>query len=84
MRSLDQGPNASAERQLDRELAEVAAAVDLVQSGRSRSVTIAGVRYGEAIVETRRAAAAALGIALEAAYGPDEDDCDIVVHLIDG
>ncbi len=84
MRSFDSNPQATAERALQLELAEVEAAIALVDSGKSRSVTIAGVRHGEAIVESRRAAAALIGIAVEADWGPGEADCDIVVRRIDG
>ena len=84
MRSFDMSPQAAAERALERELAELEAAIALVDSGKTRSVTIAGVRHGEAIVESRRAEAALRGIAVEADWGPGEDDCDIVVRRIDG
>ena len=44
MRSFDMSPQAAAERALERELAELEAAIALVDSGKTRSVTIAGVQ----------------------------------------
>jgi len=72
----------TAERQLDRELAEVEAAIELVRSGLAPSVTIAGMQHGEAILEARRAAAERAGIAIEGVWGPADGDCDIVVRRL--
>jgi len=82
MSDIETGGSTTAERQLDRELAEVEAAVELVRSGLAPSVTIAGIRHGEAILEARHATAEGFGVAVDAIWGPAEDDCDIVVRRV--
>jgi len=83
VRDIETGGSATAERQLDRELVEVEAAIELVRSGLAPSVTIAGMRHGEAILEARHEAAARVGIAVDAVWGPADGDCDIVVRRIE-
>jgi hypothetical protein len=76
---------ASAEiaREVDRELAEVEAAIALVRSGGAAEVSITNLRFGEEVLRQIRARGADRGVRLEPLPWPEDTGCDIDVRRID-
>jgi hypothetical protein len=72
-----------AERHLEHEIAEVEAAIAMVQTGAAASVTLTGLSHGEALVAAVREEAARSGVLVEPIWGWEEDHCDLVVRRID-
>ena len=71
------------ERELDRELAEVRAAIALVRAGGSPEVTVANLAYGEEVLQQIRLRGADRGVRLEPLPWPEDSGCDIIVRRID-
>jgi len=74
-----------AERSLQREYAEVQTAIAVVRSGAARRVSLAGLRFGEAIVERLGANSpdsetSDHDVSVELARDPGGDVYDILVH----
>lgn len=74
-----------AERGLQREYAEVQTAIAVVRSGAARSVSLAGLRFGEAVVERLGAngsdgETSDLDVSVELAPDPGGEVYDILVH----
>jgi hypothetical protein len=65
---------------LDREVALLQSAVDLVAAGGAPSATVAGLRLCEAAMDIVRPTAHDLGIDLEPLWNADESGCDVRVH----
>jgi hypothetical protein len=72
------------ERELDRELAEVEAAIALVRSGGAAEVSVTNLRFGEEVLRQVRARGADRGVRLEPLPWPEDTGCDIDVRRIDG
>lgn len=68
------------ERTLDREVALVMSAVNLVATGGARSAIVAGLRLAEAAITVARPQAMERSLVLEALWGPDERTCDVRVR----
>jgi hypothetical protein len=85
MDKTDQAESAGAaiERELDRELAEVEAAIALVRAGSSVEVTVANLSFGEQVLQQLRLRGGDRGVRLEALPWPEDSGCDIVVRRID-
>lgn len=71
------------ERELDRELAEVEAAIALVRSGGAHEVTVANLTYGEEVLAQIRLRGADRGVRLEPIPWPEDTGADILVRRID-
>ena len=69
---------------IDREVALVTSAVDLVASGGAPAATVAGLRLAEAVVQIARPHADAVGVTLESLWSADEGTTDIRVHRMTG
>jgi hypothetical protein len=80
-------PDASASeliaRDVEREIAEVEAAIALVRSGRATDVSIANLRFGEEVLRQVRARGADRGVVLEPLPWPEDTGADINVRRID-
>ena len=72
------------ERRLDAEIAEVRAAILLVERGAASRVRIAGLTFGDGVVEALREDAARHRVRLQPEYGPDDAGCDLTVVAVDG
>jgi hypothetical protein len=72
-----------AARTVERELALVQDAIDLVASGRSRRVVVAGLRLGDAILEQARAVARDAGVLVVPLWTTDESGTDIAVERVE-
>lgn len=72
----------TAER-LEREVRDVEAAIELVRSGTASRVTLAGLRFAEAVVPRLAEAVKGEGIALDPIWWPEDSGCDITVRRID-
>jgi hypothetical protein len=70
-------------RKLERELAEVAAAIALVRAGRAVGVSLTNLRFGEEVLRQIRARGADSGVRLEPIPWPEDAGCDIDVRRID-
>jgi electron transfer flavoprotein alpha/beta subunit len=70
-------------QELDREIAEVEAAIALVRSGAAVVVSLANMRYGEEVLRQVRARGADRGVRLEPRPWPEDAGCDIDVRRID-
>ena len=71
-------------KEVDRELAEVEAAIALVRSGGATEVSVTNLRFGEEVLRQVRARGADRGVRLEALPWPEDTGCDIDVRRIDG
>jgi hypothetical protein len=80
-------PDASASeliaRDVEREIAEVMAAIALVRSGRATDVSIANLRFGEEVLRQVKARGADRGVVLEPIPWPEDTGADINVRRID-
>jgi hypothetical protein len=77
-------PAALIARELDRELAEVEAAIALVRSGAAAEVSVANLRYGEEVIKQIRSRGADRGVRLEPLPWPEDTGSDVNVRRIDG
>lgn len=76
-------PGADVRRAIDREVALLQSAVDLVSSGVARSTTVVGLRVLEAAVEIVGPRARERGVAIEPLWGPGEQVTDVRVRSDD-
>ncbi len=67
-------------RTIDREVALVLSAVDLVASGGAPSTMVVGLRLTDAVIEIVRPIADERGVILEPLWGSDEDTADVRVR----
>jgi hypothetical protein len=70
------------ERQVDREIGLVADAIAMVAGGISPRVTVAGLRLGDAVLESARGRAASAGVRLVPRWNGDESGVDITVEAL--
>lgn len=68
------------QRAIDREVALVTSAIDLVASGGAPSTVIAGMHMTEVVIEILRPLAAERGVIIDPLYGPDETINDVIVR----
>jgi hypothetical protein len=68
------------ERELDRELAEVEAAIALVRSGAATEVSVINLRFGEEVLRQVRGRAADQGVSLDPMQYPEDSGCDLLVR----
>jgi hypothetical protein len=71
------------EQLIDEELARVAAAIERVAAGPTRRVTLAGLRFGEALVSRVGPAARERGIAVRPLWPMGDGPVDVVVEAHD-
>jgi hypothetical protein len=76
-------PGAPIARELDRELAEVEAAIALVRSGGALVVTVANLAYGEEVLQQIRMRGSDRGVRLEPLPWPEDSGCDLIVRRLD-
>lgn len=74
------GPNDLAPAVLEREMQLVRDAIAMVAAGASPRVTVAGIRFGDNILEPARGWAAAAGVRIEPLWRTDESGLDISVE----
>lgn len=74
---LDQ---AIARRAIERELDLVNGAIELVASGGSRRVTVAGLRFGEQLLSEVEPRARASHVIVRSLWSPNGPSCDIAVE----
>jgi hypothetical protein len=70
----------AATAKLDQELNLVVNAVDAVAAGTFRSVTVAGMRFGEELLPQARQLAEARGLAVQPLFSTDEHGADLLVE----
>ena len=68
------------QRAIDREVALVTSAIDLVASGGAPSTVIAGMHMTAAVIEILRPLAEERGVVIDPLYGPDETINDVIVR----
>ena len=68
---------------LEREIRDVQAAIELVRSGAASRVTLAGLRFAEAVLPPLAEAVKGEGIALDPIYWPEDSGCDLTVRRVD-
>lgn len=68
------------EAQLDREIELVRGAIRMVASGNSPRMTVAGIRFGEAVIRICRPLATSADVVLEPIWRADESGCDVIVR----
>ena len=68
------------QRTIDREVALLTSAVDLVVSGGAPSTTVAGLRLGEAVLAIVEPMAVEQGVVLEPLWNADESGLDVRVR----
>lgn len=83
--AADVDPNQRAseqvEAQLDREIELVRGAIRMVASGGSPRLTVAGIRFGEAVIRLCRPFAASADVIIEPIWHPEEaGGADVVVR----
>lgn len=71
------------ERELDRELAEVEAAIALVRSGAAAEVSVNNLRFSEEVLKQIRLRGADRGVALDPLPYPEDSGCDLRVRRRD-
>jgi hypothetical protein len=69
-------------RALEREVGLVHDAIAMVASGRSRRVVVAGLRFGDQLIEPARTMANAAGVRLVPLWTTDEAGVDIAIERI--
>ena len=69
-------------REVDREIAEVEAAIALVRSGGAPDVSITNLRFGEEVLSQIRARGADRGVVLEPLPWPEDTGADVNVRRI--
>jgi hypothetical protein len=75
---------AGIERQLDREIAEVEAAIALVRSGVATAIGVANLRFGEEVLHHFEVAGIDRAVRLEPHWWPEDGGCDLDVRRADG
>jgi hypothetical protein len=83
---MDQFPNGSTARvgrTLEYEMNLVREAIAMVAGGGAPRVTVAGLRFGEALLTTARGLATEAGVRLVPLWMPDDAGADIAVEPID-
>ena len=83
METHARAPREITARTVERELALVHDAIDLVASGRSRRVVVAGLRLGDAIQGQVEAVARAAGVVVVPLWTTDESGTDIAVERVE-
>ena len=78
MNDIDQA-NADVRRTVDREVALVDSAIDLVASGGARSTMVIGLQLTEAVIAIVEPHAVRADVAIEPIWGPDEETGDVRV-----
>jgi hypothetical protein len=74
-------PNdSSVERRLAQELHELSAAIEMVAGGTADRMSLAGLRFGEQVLERLRDEAELRGVTLEPRWWQEDEGCDIVVR----
>lgn len=68
---------------IDREVELVMSAVYLVAGGGAPSVTVAGLRLTEPVIDIVQPIATQAGVVLEPLWAADESTCDVRVHRAD-
>jgi hypothetical protein len=68
---------------LEREVRDVEAAIELVRSGAASRVTLAGLRFAEAVLPPLADSVRGEGIAVDPVYWPEDSGCDVTVRRID-
>lgn len=82
---MDESPDQSATRvgrTLELEMNLVREAIAMVAGGSAPRVTVGGLRFGEALLETARGMAAEAGVRLVPLWMPDDAGADIAVERI--
>ena len=69
-------------RALEREAGLVHDAIAMVASGRSRRVVVAGIHFGDQLIEPAREMATAAGVRLVPLWTTDEAGLDIAIERI--
>ena len=69
-----------AQRAIERELDLVNGAIELVASGGSRRVTVAGLRFGEQLLSEVEPRAQASHVIVRSLWSPNGPNCDIAVE----
>lgn len=69
-----------AERAIERELDLVSGAIELVASGGSRRVTVAGLRFGEQLLSQLEPRARASHVIVRSLWSPNGPNSDIAVE----
>jgi hypothetical protein len=67
---------------LDREVALVSSAVDLVASGGATATTVAGLRLTDLVIEIVKPRADRAGVVIEPLWGGDESTSDVRVRRL--
>ena len=67
-------------RSIERELDLVAGAIRMVAGRGAPAVTLAGLDFGQAVLDGSAAAALAAGVIIEPLWHPDESGCDIRIR----
>lgn len=83
--STDQSTDESATRvgrALEREMGFIREAIEMVARGASPRVTLAGLRFGQALLATARGLATEAGVRLVPLWKPDDAGADIAVERI--
>ena len=75
--------NALVGRTLEREMSLVREAIAMVAGGGSPRVTVAGLRFGQALLLPARGLAAEAGVRLVPLWMPDDAGADIAVERIE-
>jgi hypothetical protein len=70
----------SVEAQLDRELSLIRDAIALVDGGASPRVVLAGLQFGDRLIEQARRMAAASGVSVVPLWTTDERGADIAIE----
>ncbi len=84
MQTIQQSGSELAAERLAAELADVHAAIVLVESGTATRVTFTGLRFGRAVAQRLSGPAAEAGVAIETSWWPEDDACDVRVSRADG
>jgi len=76
--------SASVAREIDRELAEVEAAIALVRSGAAAEVSVTNLRFGEEMLRQIHERGGDRGVRLDPIPLPEDIGCDLRVRRSDG
>jgi hypothetical protein len=69
---------------LEREMELVRSAITMVAAGRTRRITLAGVRFADELLEPARAIALRAGVRIVPIWTADDAGLDIAVERIEG
>lgn len=67
---------------LEREMTLIRSAIALVESGASRRVVVAGIRFGDTLLDPARRLALESGVRIEPLWSADEACTDLAVERI--